>query len=301
MTTMTNTGGTRATPNRRARTVRRLVITVVVLAGVLVGVDFAAAAVAEYQVSKRAREAFGLTDDPAVTVLGFPFLTQALSGEYDHITVDATGVPIKDTLRDVEIHADLHGVHAPLSDLLSGTTDTITVREVDGQVRVKATDFNRAIQANKTAVPADITNVTIDPVSEKDVLTPPEERTDDSQDEETEDTEDGTEEKDDTTAGARLGATIDIAGQQTDVEVFGIIELTGGKVRVVPKRVQLRNAIGSGLLSPTLQHQVLPLFAVTLDPGGLPFKVTPTAVRVDPGSISMKGKATDISLRAATG
>jgi hypothetical protein len=295
--TMMDSHDARTAKRPRSRMVRRLVISLLVLIGLFVGADFGAAAFAEYQVSKRAREAFQLTDDPAVTVHGFPFLIQAIAGEYDHITVEAKGVPIKDTLRDVQIYADLRGVHAPLGDLLSGTTDSLKVTEVEGQVKVKATDFNRAIQANKTAVPTDITNVTINPEKEKVVLTPPDELVDDKADDpEAEETET----EDDTTAGVRVGATIDIAGQQTDVEVFGIIELVAGKIRVAPKRVEVRNAIGSGLLSATLQRQVLPLFAVTLDPGGLPFEVKPTAVRVEAGSISIKGEATNVSLRAAT-
>jgi hypothetical protein len=297
MTTMTNTRESGA-PRKRRRVVRRLVITLIVLTGLFVGIDFAAAAMAEYQVSKRARAAFKLADDPAVTVHGFPFLTQALSGEYDQITVEANGVPIQDTLRDVQIHADLHQVNAPLSELLAGSTASLKVREVDGQVRVKANDFNRAIQANKTAVPTDITNVTIEPATEKVVNTPPEDLTDSPADESEAEAE---ETEDDTTAGVKVGATIDIAGQQTDVAVFGIIELDGGKIRVAPKRVDVRNALGSGLLSAALQRQILPLFAVTLDPGKLPFEVTPTAVRVDPGLISLKGEAKNVSLAGVRG
>ena len=300
MTTMTDTRDTGAAPRKRPRLARRLVITLIVLTGLLVGIDFGAAAMGEYQVSKRARIAFKLADDPAVTVYGFPFLTQTLSGEYDQITVEANGVPIQDTLRDVQIHADLHQVHAPLSELLSGSTASLKIREVEGQVRVKATDFNRAIQANKTAVPTDLTNVTIEPATEKVVNTPPEDLTDEPADEAEVEAETESEETDDdTTAGVKVGATIDIAGRQTDVAVFGIIELDGAKIRVAPKRVDVRNALGSGLLSAALQRQILPLFAVTLDPGKLPFEVTPTAVRVDPGLISIKGEAKNVSLAGA--
>jgi len=78
---------------KRSKT-RPIVITVVILLALLVGADFGAAAVAEYQVSKRAKAAFNLSDDPAVTVRGFPFLTQAIGGEYDHITVDSNGYVI---------------------------------------------------------------------------------------------------------------------------------------------------------------------------------------------------------------
>lgn len=280
---------------------RPIVITVVILLALLVGADFGAAAVAEYQVSKRAKAAFNLTDDPAVTVRGFPFLTQAISGEYDHITVDARGVPIKDILRDVEVHADLRGVQAPLSDLLAGRTDSIEVNEIEGQLRVKEADFNRALQSNALRVrTSDITNVTIAPASEKRVLEAAGTDASDSIDDKA-DQEALKDETEDTTAGVRVGATVDFAGQQTDLVVYAVVSLVDAKIQVTPKRIELGNSLGNNLLAPNLQAQLLPLFAVSLDPGKLPVAITPTAVQVDPGSLSLKGKASNVKLNGAIG
>ena len=53
-------------------------------------------------------------------IKGFPFITQALGGDYSDIAVTANGVPVNNTLRDLEIDADLHNVRVPLSDVLSG-------------------------------------------------------------------------------------------------------------------------------------------------------------------------------------
>jgi hypothetical protein len=304
MTTVPNAtaNSNRARPGKPKRSkARPIVITVVILVAVLVGVDFGAAAVAEYQVSKRAKAAFNLSDDPAVTVRGFPFLTQALSGEYDHITVDARGVPIKDILRDVEVHADLRGVQAPLSDLLAGKTDSIEVSEIEGQLRVKEADFNRALQTNALRVrTSDITNVTIAPASEKRVLEPAGTDTSDAIDDKA-DQEALKEEEEDTTAGVRVGATVDFAGQQTDLVVYAIVSLVEARIQVTPKRIELGNSIGNNLLAPNLQAQLLPLFAVNLDPGKLPVAITPTAVQVDPGSLSLKGKASNVKLNGAIG
>ncbi|ALG14171.1 DUF2993 domain-containing protein [Kibdelosporangium phytohabitans] len=288
-----------ATPQRprkpkRSKT-RPLVITLVILIALLVGVDFGAAAVAEYQVSKRAKAAFNLADDPAVTVRGFPFLTQAIGGEYDHITVDARGVPIKDILKDVEVHADLRGVQAPLSDLLAGRTESISVKEIEGQLRVKEADFNRALQSKKLPVrTTDITNVTISPVSEKRVQASgsTEDEIDDKADQEA-----LKQETEDTTAGVRIGAKIDIAGQSTDIAVYAIVSLVNQKIQVTPRRISLANSIGNNLLGQSIQQQLLPRFAVDLDPGTLPVAITPTAVQVDPGSLSIKGKAENVKLR----
>jgi hypothetical protein len=285
-TTSANRNRTAGPPKAKRSRTRPIVITLVVLLALLVGADFGGAAIAEYQVSKRAKAAFGLADDPAVTVNGFPFLTQAISGEYDHITVDAKGVPIKNILKDVEVHADLRGVQAPLSDLLAGRTDSIVVKEIEGQLRVKEADFNRALQANMLKVKtSDITNVTIGPASEKRVTAAP--GTESDADNENADAKALKAEAEDQTAGVRVGARVDFAGQPTDIVVFGIVSLENAKLKVTAKRIELGNALGSNLLAPAIQSQLLPLFNVNLDPGTLPVKLTPTAVLVDPGSISL--------------
>lgn len=302
MTTVTNRAQPQRAPKRRRSRTRPLVITLVVFLALLVGADFGAAAIAEYQVAKRARAAFDLADDPAVTINGFPFLTQAIGGDYTHITVDAKGVPVKNLLQDVQIHADLRDVRAPLSDLLAGRTDSIVVGQMEALVQVKEADFNRALQANNQRVQtADITGVTIAPASKQRVNAT--EATSNDPDDEKADQEALKQEKatDDTTAGMRVGATVNIAGQKVDIAVFAIASLVNGKIEVSAKRVELNGSIGNTLLAPTLQAQVLKLFTPPpLDPGRLPVAITPTAVIVDPGSISLKGKAENVPLHGVS-
>jgi hypothetical protein len=289
MTTMTTQGGpTTAPKRRRSRTVRRLVIALAVLLGLLVVADFAAAAIFEHQVSKRAREHFGLRDDPEVRVGGFSFLLQAISGEYDQITVDAKGVPVKDTLRDAQLHADLKHVTAPLGDLLSGTSKGIRAQEVDGEIKVNASDINRAISRAENEVVRAFTRLTIDPVTEK-VATA-------ATDEDIDEDPAAPKEPEDTTAGVRMCGTAEISDQSTDICVFGIISLVDSKITFSPKRLEIRNALTSGALPPQLQRRVLEPFAFTLDPGGLPFTVIPTSVKVEQGTVSVKGKARDAVL-----
>jgi LmeA-like phospholipid-binding len=296
--TTTDTPARPAPRKRRSKTVRRLVITLVVLIGLLVVADFSAAAVFEYQVSKRARDQFDLSDDPSVKVGGFSFLAQAVSGEYGHVTIDAKGVPVEDTLRDLEVHIELRDVQAPLGDLVSGSLQEVKVREVEGQVKVKASDVNRAIANNKNNLIKSITNVTIDPVSEQDVLTDPDERTDAEQ----EAAERAAEaEIEDTTAGAKICATVDFAGEDTELCAFGIISLVeGAKMTFTPSRIAVSNSVlGNGQLPPTWDAAVKQKLTFTLDPGKLPFTVTPTVVTVDPGVLSVKGIANDVVLGSA--
>jgi LmeA-like phospholipid-binding len=257
----------------RSKIIRRLVIPLVILLALLIAADFGAAAIFEYQVSKKAREQLDLTDDPSVTVHGFPFLTQALSGDYDHVTIDADGVPVQDTLQDLAIHADLTGVHAPkLFDLIGGGGGSITVDHVTGQVKVKAADLNRAVQATDVPGLGAVSNLNIEPVE-------------------------GQTGGPGKTAGVKLCGTIAFAGTDTDVCVTGNIVLAnGGKVTVAPKSVDVRNSVLNGPIAGSIQQQILKRFAVTLDPGVLPFKVHPTGVFVENGALAVQGEADDITL-----
>jgi hypothetical protein len=300
MTTMTTPGKPQSTPKRRRRT-RRLVITLAVVVGLLVVADFGAASVFEYQVSKRAREQFNLTDDPAVKVQGFSFLAQAVSGEYDHVSIDAKGVPVENTLRDLEVHVDLMGVQAPLGDLVSGSLKEVRINQVEGEVRVKASDVNRAILANKNPLISSITNLTIDPVSEADVQSDPDDRTEEQQieAERAEELEDD----EDTQAGAKICASGDIGGENTDFCAYGLITLVeAAKAKFTPARLEVRNSVlGTGELPQQFEAGILQMLTVTLDPGELPFTVTPTAVDVDTGVLSVKGKAFDVVLGGSGG
>jgi DUF2993 family protein len=293
--TTTETPPRPAPGKRRTKRVRRLVIALVVLVGLLVVADFGAAAIFEYQVSKRARDQFDLSDDPAVKVGGFSFLAQAISGEYGHVTIDAKGVPVEDTLRDLEVHIELRDVQAPLGDLVSGSLQEVKVREVEGQVKVKASDVNRAIASNKNNLIRSITNVKIDPISEQDAITDPDSRTDAEQ----EAAERAAEaEIEDTTAGARVCATANIGGDETEMCAYGIISLVeGAKMTFTPNRIELSNSVlGGGQLSPEADALLKQILNFTLDPGKLPFTVTPTAVTVEPGVLSVKGTANDVVL-----
>ena len=292
MTTMTNSGRPQAAPRRgRSKVARRLVITLVVLLALLVAADFGAAAVFEHEVSKRAKAQFGLTDDPSVKVGGFSFLAQVVAGSYDSVTIDAKGVPVQDTLRDVEVHADLRGITAPLSDVVSGSLKQLPIDEVEGQVKIKAADVNRALQNNQdnNAI-ASITNLTIDPASKALVATAPTDGSETDLDSaETADTEGST-------AGVRLCGTVEIAGLSTELCVFSIISLERDSIAISAKRLELRNAAGATRLPSAIEDTILTVFSRNLPTGELPFEVTPTAVTVESGLLSVKGKATNVVL-----
>jgi hypothetical protein len=253
-----------------------------------VAADFGAAAIFEHEVSKRARAEFGLEDDPSVRVHGFSFLLQAISGEYDNVEVEAEGVPVKDTLHDVKVKASLLGAQAPLGDLISGNLKGVRVREVVGEVTVRASDVSRALAANENEVVKTITQVSIEPISEKAATAADA----DGANGDTDPT--GASDPEDTQAGARVCGTLDIGGQTTDLCALGLITLVEQKISFVPKRLEIRNSLTSGELPSAIQNSVLRALTFAQDPGQLPFKVTPTAVIVTRGELTVRGKAQDV-------
>ncbi|RZS44927.1 DUF2993 family protein [Herbihabitans rhizosphaerae] len=297
MTTRTTDGTTTGKPDvpqrrrRRSSPWRKIVIALVVLLTLGVIADFAGAAIFEYQVSKRAKDHFGLVDDPSVTVHGFPFLTQAASGKYERVEVVAKGVPVKN-LRDLEVEAELRDVDAPLSDLMNGRAN-VKAREVEGKVKIKAADVNLAVEANKSTLPADITNLRIEPVSERTIhgIAAGETTGVDAEEHAR-----AALEPEDTRAGAELRGTMKLADQETEITVYVIISLEGGRMTLNPQHAELKNDFGRIVPKDLLKQQILPKFAISLDPGNLPFRVTPTAVSVEPGALSVIGIAHDVTL-----
>jgi hypothetical protein len=265
-------------------------IVVVVLAGLLVGADYGLAAAAEYQVSKKMRSDLNLANDPSVNIHGFPFITQALAGDYHDITVNATGVPAKNTLRDLEVDADLHDVRVKLSDLLSGNVSQVRVDEVDGQVKVKASDIGRLLN---------IPDLTINPVSLDTVFGPGAQAT---QDQRVKEQNPGVANPLTSEAGVVLTGTIPIAGEKTMVSAFGVIAVINGGVQIAPKNLTLSNGLVSAAIPQSLLQTFASNFTVNLSSTNLPlpFKVSATGVGVESGAVVVQGKANNIVLSNGT-
>lgn len=284
----------RPSPGRSAKRPKRRgrgwLIALVVLLVLLVGADFGAAAYAEHTISQKAREQLSLTNDPSVTVHGFPFLTQALSGEYGHITVNAQGVAVPPKLRDVDFNADMSDVTAPLSDLTSGNTKSIIIGTLKGEVTIKAADIARQAPLDK------IENLKLEPVTEDYV------RNGESGQGETAPptTNAQGEPIDSSSAGIRLSGNVQIAGQKVEIFCFAMIELSGQKISIEPKRLQFGNDKETTVVPQAVQDALLPNFNASIDTGALPFSVTPTSVRVNSGTVTIKGEGKNVAFSGAT-
>src|SRR5829696_3020932 len=110
---------------------RALLVIVLLLLGLAVVADRVGVGIAEDKVAEQLAAKGGLQGTPTVDITGFPFLTQAVAGTYDDVrialTAEELGQPAG-TRADIA----LHGVHVPLSSVLSGSVDQVPVDRIDG-------------------------------------------------------------------------------------------------------------------------------------------------------------------------
>jgi hypothetical protein len=119
-------GTGRARTRRRAR---RWVIALVVVVALLVGVDFAARAVAENVAASQFQKQGHLSVKPDVTIEGFPFLTQVLAHNIGQVRLSATDIP-EGPVQISQISAVANDIH------LNGSFSSGTVSQVTGTVLI---------------------------------------------------------------------------------------------------------------------------------------------------------------------
>jgi hypothetical protein len=111
--------------------VKALLVVLVLLLGLAFVADRVAVGFAEDRVAQQLAAKGNLAGTPEVEIVGFPFLTQAVRGRYDDVRISLTAADLgqpEGTRADVA----LHGVHVPLSDVLSGSLTTVPVDRIDG-------------------------------------------------------------------------------------------------------------------------------------------------------------------------
>ncbi|SDJ84665.1 Protein of unknown function [Actinopolyspora mzabensis] len=258
---------------RRAFPAKKLTITLVVLLGLFLAADFGGAAIAEYQVSKKLGKKLQLGRDPGVRITGFPFLTQAARGDFRDVRLRVPGVDVG-PLRDVDVRARLHHARISTLGMLTGRNNRIAVDEVTGKLRIDESDLDKTVPVEDLRITPVETPATSAAASDG-------AGTDSA----------GT----DSSTGVRMRGKVDIAGTSNQVTVTGTLRLSDGKLRIVPNELDLENsAVGRVDLARTFEKMILRRFDTTLDPGGLPFDVRPTAVEVERGTLVVAGSAEDV-------
>jgi hypothetical protein len=120
---------------------RRLLVLVVVLAAALFGLDRLAAFGAERTVAHRLQVDQNLGVAPDVHIGGFPFLTQALRGDYREVSATVRDVR-RDNLTITRVTARLYGVHVPLSSVIRQSVHSLPTDRADGEVELSYADVN---------------------------------------------------------------------------------------------------------------------------------------------------------------
>ncbi|MGY1641104.1 DUF2993 domain-containing protein [Geodermatophilus sp. SYSU D00703] len=110
---------------------RALLVVLLLLVGLAVVADRVGVGIAEDRVGQAIAERGQLAGQPEVEIGGFPFLTQAVQGDYEDVRISLTAADLaqpEGTRADVS----LLGVHVPLSDVLSGSVQEVPVDRIDG-------------------------------------------------------------------------------------------------------------------------------------------------------------------------
>ena len=119
-----------------------LVSTVTTLAVLAVGADFGGAIYAEYRWARSVRAANDLPFDPWVSILGFPFVTQATNHRYQEVEIRAGGVDHA-IVGKASIEATLHAVDTTQSSWLVDPTATLPVGKLESRIIVDSTHVGR--------------------------------------------------------------------------------------------------------------------------------------------------------------
>jgi hypothetical protein len=126
---------------------RRLLIILAVLLGLVVLADRGLAYASGNATARQVRIHEGLHEDPDVTFNGFPFVTQAFHGKFRSVDVTVRDYE-RDGITIDRIDAHLEGVKVNLSKALKGRVDAVPVRQGRATLRLTYGDL-AAYLANK--------------------------------------------------------------------------------------------------------------------------------------------------------
>lgn len=137
--------------------VRALLITVIVTAVALaagaVGVDFGTAIYAEYQMARTLRSEAGLSFDPWVGIIGFPFISQALRHRYNEVEFKANGVEHA-RVGEASLEATLHSVDLSQASWLVRPNAPLPVGKVESRIIIDSTHLGRFMDIRDLMVEA---------------------------------------------------------------------------------------------------------------------------------------------------
>ncbi len=119
---------------------RRLVIALALLAGLLVLADRGLAYTSGNAAAREIKLHEGLHEEPDVTFRGFPFVTQAVRGKFGSVDITARDVE-RGGVRFDRIDARLEGVHINFSKALRGKVVAVPINQGEATVRLRYADL----------------------------------------------------------------------------------------------------------------------------------------------------------------
>lgn len=120
---------------------KRLLISLGILIGLLLLADRGLAYVAGNATGEQIRIREGLDEDADVTFKGFPFVTQAVGGEFDQVDVTVRDLERSDVVI-ARIDATLRGVEVDIGDALEGRVSAVPVDRGSATMRLTYGDIN---------------------------------------------------------------------------------------------------------------------------------------------------------------
>jgi hypothetical protein len=137
--------------------VRKLLITLgaAVIAVVIgaVGADFGATIYAEYRLARAVRSAAGLSFDPSVAILGFPFIRQAAQHHFSEIEIKANGVD-HPVVGRASLEATLHNIDLTEASWLIRPDANLPVGKLESRIIIDSGHLGRFIGMNDLMVEA---------------------------------------------------------------------------------------------------------------------------------------------------
>jgi hypothetical protein len=129
-----------------------LLVLLAVIVVLLLALDRIGVLIADQQIAKRVRTAQDLPNSPGVSIKGFPFLTQVLSGHYGQMDVTVHDVT-RNGLTVDRVKVSAHGVSVPLGQVISGKVKEVPVDRADATVTISFANLNKYVA---TQVPAGV-------------------------------------------------------------------------------------------------------------------------------------------------
>ncbi|WP_156727482.1 LmeA family phospholipid-binding protein [Streptomyces apocyni] len=136
------------------RALRIILIITVVLGGLFVAADRLAVGFAEDKAADRLRTSEGLAQTPDVSIKGFPFLTQVMSGEFDEVRIGIDGLEASnegEKVRIEELKATMHDV------AFSNNYSSATASRATGSARISYAELLKAAEVEPVQVMPGVT------------------------------------------------------------------------------------------------------------------------------------------------